>query len=211
MNGHVGRENPERALGQPYGSVGMPTCSSAAHRLKATAEAVHEVGIGVPGREQGAVIGDCRQSEDTRSTLPGAFSSQKAEDPSRFGEAAGRYPEHDNNTHSRRRSHTSECTARVRGATPVAPHPGSSIAAHQVRLGCVGRRRLDDVAQRRAPIDLHHSRVGHVTADGHQTRARLLREAARLEAVRSIPGDERDVGQRLGVVNRPGIRGDSIL
>ena len=72
-----------------------------------------------------------------------------------------------------------------------------------------------DVGNGRAHLDLDHTRCGHRPADGDQCRPGRIRPARPAEPRRAVAGDERDLGQRLGVVHQhrppPQVEGNRLV
>jgi hypothetical protein len=79
--------------------------------------------------------------------------------------------------------------------------PRSSVSPDEECLYRLnGLASLNDVPQGGALVHLDDSGVGHSAAQGHEAGAGFLGYPAGAKRTGTIAGDERDVGQRLGVV-----------
>ncbi len=99
---------------------------------------------------------------------------------------------------------------RVRRREGGRADPRSAVAADEDGLRSPRRRGpVGDVDEGRPPVHLDHAGMRHRARDRDEGSAGVLHEAVGAEGIGPRPGDHRDVGQRLGVVDQRAAAADA--
>ena len=209
MVGEVGGERlAVRSTIKSTGSVGMAAGAATANQRREPRDA-----LGGLGRRDasGDLLDGCRdqgvQAVHAGSALAGALTRKPARDARGLGDGTGIVGQQQHDARAERgpvRGEVFVWTAprRAAGAPPIQlpPYPPSSSARSWLVSGSRPRRRSARPAKRRARS---HTPPGGRPAPASVTSADPGWEGvpSSAEPIRSVAGDQRDVGQRLGVVD----------
>jgi hypothetical protein len=205
MGRHICGKNLQRAPNQVHGTIGVPACPAAGNFGQPAIKPWHETDVSLAAGESGQIVSDSREPEDARAALSGTLVGQVAGDTRRLGNSARVGSENDDDPHAGRGTDRPEGDGSIGSAEVFGTDPGPPIATDKKRLGRRDRSaQHGNLTKGHAPVDLDHSGQRYPSSDRDETCSRLLCHSASTKRRRSVPGDERDVRQRLRVVDERG-------